>query len=72
MSNDGVTGVKCPGVAVKLLGQDGNVFYVIGSVAQALERAHFRDEAEEFTSAAFACGSYDEVLQLVMQYVEVV
>jgi hypothetical protein len=55
----------------KLVGTDGNVFAVIGKVSSALKKAGQEDQASEFTAKAFQAGSYDEVLQLVMEYVEV-
>ena len=54
-----------------LVGEDGNVFNVIGRVRRALQDAGHDDEAREFVERAFRCGSYDEVLQLVLTYVEV-
>mgnify|MGYP001595558144 FL=1 len=56
---------------VKLIGEDGNVFNVIGRVAKALKRAGQRDEATAFAQSAFKAGSYDEVLCLAMDYAEV-
>jgi hypothetical protein len=55
----------------KLIGEDDNVFNVIGRVRRALLDAGQDDEAREFVERAFRCGSYDEVLQLVLEYVEV-
>ncbi len=57
--------------AVKLLGEDGNVFNIIGQTSRALKQAGLKEEAKEFTAKAFAAHSYDEVLQLVMTYCEV-
>lgn len=56
---------------VQLLGQDGNVFGIIASVARALKKAGQPEMAKEFTGKAFRCGTYGEVLALVMEYVEV-
>lgn len=56
---------------VKLIGEDGNVFNIIGKVSKGLKRAGLKEQAEEFQTRAFKSGSYDEVLQLVMEYVEV-
>jgi len=56
---------------VKLVGTDGNVFAIIGTVAQAIQNSEGRDAANAFREAATQCGSYDEVLQLVIQTVEV-
>ena len=55
----------------KLIGTDGNVFSIIGKVSGCLKRAKMNTEAEEFTNQAFQCTSYDEVLRLCMNYVEV-
>ena len=59
------------GVVVKLIGEDGNVFNVIGRTQKALRRAGLEDEAKEFVDRAFKAGSYDKVLRLVMEYCEV-
>ena len=55
---------------VKLIGEDGNVFYIIGKASKAL-RSTGGTLADEFADKALAASSYDEVLQLVHQYVEV-
>jgi len=55
----------------KLVGTDGNVFAVIGNVRAALRHAGQADRAKEFSDKAMSCGSYDEVLALVFDYVEV-
>ena len=56
----------------KLVGEDGNVFNIIGSVSKSLKQAGLKTEATEFQDKAFNSGSYDEVLQLAMKYVEVI
>jgi len=58
-------------VTVKLVGEDGNVFNIIGKVGRELKRAGFEDEAKQFQAEAFQCKSYDEVLKLVFKYVDV-
>ncbi len=58
-------------VEVELVGQDGNAFAIIGAVSRELKRAGLREEAQEYQQQAMACGSYDELLQLTMQTVEV-
>ena len=55
----------------KLVGTDGNVFAIIGRVREALRRAGQAERASEFVQRAFRAGSYDEVLRLCMEYVEV-
>jgi len=55
----------------KLVGVDSNVFSIIGVVSQTLKRDGQRDRAKDFQTRAFAAGSYDEVLAMVHDYVEV-
>ncbi len=57
---------------VKLTGEDGNAFAIIGRVSNAMIDAGLPDEALAFRMAAFRCKSYDEVLQLCAETVEVV
>ena len=52
--------------------EDGNVFVVIGAVRQALRSAGKKKEADEFVERAMASGSYEAVLVMVHDYVEVV
>ncbi len=60
-----------PDVTVRLVGEDGNVFNIIGRTARALKKAGHGDAAREFTREAFAAHSYDEVLGLVLSLVDV-
>ena len=55
----------------KLIGEDGNIFNVIGLVSRSLKKAGMKDKSEEFTKKAFASHSYDEVLALATKYVKV-
>lgn len=54
-----------------LTGQDGNVFNVIGLVSRTLKRAGQADKAREFVDRATKSKSYDDVLALCWDYVEV-
>jgi hypothetical protein len=56
---------------VQLTGHDGNVFFIISRVNAALRRSGQYDMAKEFTEKALSAKSYDEVLQLCFDYVEV-
>ena len=58
-------------VEVQLTGEDGSTPAIVGRVSRALKRAGFREEAEAYRKAAFACKSYDEVLELTMNTVDV-
>lgn len=63
--------VKFPRVKVKLSGKDGNVFSIIGRMSGALKKAGHKEAADEFCNKAISAGSYDEVLQMCMGYVDV-
>jgi hypothetical protein len=64
-------GPRYPQVRVRLSGGDGNAHIVIGKVAVALRRQVGNEAADAFNTAAYACGSYDEVLRLAMSTVRV-
>lgn len=55
----------------KLIGEDSNVFNLIGLVNRTLRDAGQRKEAEEFRDRAFKAKSYDEVLAMLDDYVVV-
>ena len=55
----------------QLTGEDGNAFAVIGRVSRALKQAGQPERAKEWTSKAMDCDSYDALLQLAFDYVEV-
>ena len=55
----------------RLVGQDGNVFNVIGLVKKALKESGQSDKASEFVTKAFSAKSYDEVLNMAGEYVEI-
>ncbi len=62
--------VKYPNVKVKLVGEDGNAFFIIGRVVKALRRADVpKDEIDAFTKEVMA-GDYNHLLQTVMKTVE--
>lgn len=55
----------------KLVGADGNIFNLVGIASRALKRAGQAKEAEEMCNKILQSGSYDEALQIIMQYCEV-
>ena len=61
--------VKFPDVEVQL--NDGNVFAIIGAASAGLKKARYPAEAKDFSPAALRCSSYDEVLALCMQTVNI-
>ena len=61
-----VTKPKC-----KLIGQDGNIFNLIGIASRSLHLAGLEDKAIEMSEKVMHCGSYTEALSIIMEYVEV-
>ena len=57
-------------IKVKLVGEDGNAFAILGRVRRALIRAGLREEAERFLAEASA-SDYDHLLATVQKYVDV-
>lgn len=55
----------------KLIGEDGNIFNLMGIASKALKQAGYYDEANEmFNRITNGAGSYDEALAIISQYVE--
>lgn len=62
---------KYPDIHVQLSGRDGNAFAILGTVRRALRDAGIsQDTIAEFFAEAKS-GSYDELIQTVMRWVEV-
>lgn len=54
----------------QLIGQDGNIFNLMGIASRALNRAGMRDESKEMCDRITSSKSYDEALGIIMEYVE--
>lgn len=57
-------------IKVKLTGEDGNAFAVMGKVINALRRQGRNDLVDDYQYEATS-GDYDHLLQTTMKYVEV-
>ena len=57
-------------IKVKLLGNDGNAFYILGTVKRALEKAGYKDLAKQYMKEA-TIGDYNHLLAVTQEYVEV-
>jgi len=63
--------VKYPNITVKLIGEDGNAFAIIGQTCKALREAGLSEEQwHEYREEAMS-GDYNHVLQTTMKYVNV-
>jgi hypothetical protein len=56
-------------VRVKLVGEDGNAFAIMGRVKRALQRAGHSELAEQYIKDATS-GDYNHLLAVTMEYVE--
>jgi len=56
-------------IKVKLVGEDGNAFAILGRVKKALIRGGHPELAEQYIKEATA-GDYDNLLHVTMEYVE--
>ena len=55
---------------MNLIGEDGNIFAVMGRASGLLKEAGQKAETEEMISRVTSSGSYDEALRIISEYVE--
>lgn len=55
---------------MELLGQDGNIFAILGRASALLKRAGMKDQADEMFQRVTASGSYEQALNIISEYVE--
>ncbi len=55
---------------MELLGQDGNIFAVLGRASRLLKRAGQGEQADEMYSRVTSCGDYYQALNIISEYVE--
>lgn len=67
MSNEN----KQPKPNCPLIGEDGNIFHLVGIAARTLRRNGMSAEASEMTSKVFDSGSYEEALGIIGEYVNI-
>ena len=56
---------------VQLSGQDGNIFNLIGIACEGLRKAGLHAEVQKLQEEVRKSKSYDEALQTIMKYVDV-
>jgi len=56
---------------VRLVGEDGNIFNLMGITAKALKKAGLEKEKKEMMDKIIRARSYNEALQIIEKYVEV-
>jgi glutamate mutase epsilon subunit len=55
----------------KLIGEDGNIFNLMGIASRTLKKAGMKDKADEMVDKITKSKSYDEALSIIMEYVEI-
>lgn len=54
-----------------LIGQDGNIFNLMGIASRTLKRNGMQEEAKEMCDKITKSGSYDQALAIISDYVEI-
>jgi hypothetical protein len=57
-------------VTVKLIGEDGNAFFILGTVVKALKKNGFGHLVDEYKKEAMS-SDYNNLLVVTMDYVKV-
>lgn len=56
---------------IKLIGEDGNIFNLLGIASKALIKAGQQENSDKMTQEIFDSGSYIEALSIIRKYCEV-
>lgn len=67
MSNEN----KCVKPDCPLIGENGNIFNLVGIAARTLKRNGLYEQASEMTEKVFNSGSYGEALGIIGEYVNI-
>ena len=54
-----------------LIGEDGNIFRIMGIASETLRENGMQEQAEEMRSRIFQCQSYDSALSIIGNYVNI-
>jgi hypothetical protein len=57
-------------IKVKLIGKEGNSFFIMGTVNKALKKAGMKEEAKLYLKEATQ-GDYDHLLMVTQKYVDI-
>jgi len=55
----------------KLIGEDGNIFNLMGIASRTLKKVGMKEEAKEMTDRILNSKSYTEALAIISEYVEI-
>ncbi len=54
-----------------LIGENGNIFNLVGIAAKTLKKNGMSEQASEMTDKVFKSGSYEEALGIIGEYVNI-
>lgn len=54
-----------------MIGQDGNIFNLVGIASRTLREHGLSQQAKEMTQKVFECSSYEEALNVLGDYVNI-
>jgi len=66
---DNTSKVRYPNISVKLVGQDGNAFAILGRVGEALKRGGVSKEERDLFFKQATVGDYNHLLVTCMEWV---
>lgn len=58
-------------VKVKLIGEDGNIFNLVGIARKELIKQGFEEVALNMTDEVYASKSYSEALSIMSKYIDI-
>lgn len=54
-----------------LIGQDGNIFNLVGIASRTLKQNGMHEESKEMYNRVFSSNSYEDALNIIGEYVEI-
>ena len=64
-------GSSITGITVKLIGNDGNAFAILGAVKSAMRRAGVDKKIQDEYMKEAMSGDYDNLLSVISKYVDI-
>ena len=55
---------------MNLIGEDGNIFSIMGRASGLLQEAGLKEQATEMISCVTSCGDYYQALNIISEYVD--
>ena len=56
--------------SMNLIGEDGNIFSILGRASRLLQRAGMKAQSEEMVQRVTSCGDYYQALNIISEYVD--